>query len=158
MTKFSKPLLMLVVAFSFNSVFTSNLSAAKLDPCSLLTKDEVKAIIKEPVTKAEAGGAPDGTDFCHWYGSDEKLFQKGISLMVKTSNGKELYKGLKNLADEAVPVKDLGDEAFTMKSEKSGVTLYKGNVFIRVTPLYLGGEITVAHCKSLALKALARAK
>lgn len=149
---------MLLATLLMLSFATPVQAAADLDPCSLLTSDEIKAVIKEKITKTEKGKSQDGTLFCHWYGDDKRMLQKGISVMVHPTLGKEMFEANKMLVTKLQPVSGAGDAAYTDAEQKTGIALYKGKVYLTVSPVYKEPSIGVEQCKSLALKALGRMK
>lgn len=133
-------------------------ASSDLDPCALLTNAEVEAAIGVPVESKEDGGSQDGSKFCHWYGQDESLLQRGISLIVADDLGEERYDSFKELATSEVVVTGLGDAAFADAADHEGVTTYQGSAFLRLTALYTGSGVTQENCKSLASIALPRVK
>lgn len=130
---------------------------ATLNPCTLLTDAELTLQIGVPIEKTDQGASQTLTYYCNWYGQDPSLHQKGITLLASTTNGKEFYDSLKALTNAPVDVADFGDGAYVDTSiENSGITLYRGNTFLKVSPLYSDSGVTTEMCKALAVNALTR--
>lgn len=132
--------------------------ASGVDACKLLTNAEVEAEIGVPIEKIESGGTPDGSAFCHWYGKDPAVLQKGISLIVALDNGPARYKAHKDLVKDPMDVVGLGTEAMSTTAEAEIVSTYEGNVHLIVTPLYRPTGIALPETFALASLALPRAK
>ncbi len=131
--------------------------AAGVDACSLLTNDEVIAAIGTTLEKIEKGSTADGTYWCHYYGNDTAILQRGITVLASvTSNAKERWENHRAIADDPVPVFGIGTEAFTSFKDPVMVTLYQNKVYLHVAPLYSNPAIDYTVTKPLAEKALAR--
>lgn len=131
--------------------------ASGIDACKLLTTAEVEAQIGVPVEKVEGGGTPTGATFCHWYGKDPALLQKGISLIVALDNGAERYKAYKDLLTDPMPVIGIGTEAVSTTAAAEILSTYEGKVHLIVTPLYTPTGIALPETFALATLALPRA-
>ena len=109
----------------------SGLSAQSrgLDACSVLTREEIKAVSRDP-GELEPGGnrEPDKVTTCYWRG-----FPKGsVSLWSKVSPDEPKGLALKQLLDngrKARAVPGLGDDAVFMENPSGGPG---GTLFVRV--------------------------
>lgn len=131
--------------------------AKAIDACTLLANDEVIAAIGVTLEKIEKGSTADGTAWCHYYGNDPAILQKGITVMASiSSTAKERWTAHRDAADDPVPVFGIGTEAFTSFKDPVMVTLYQDKVYLYVGPLYSNPAIDHTVTKPLAEKALAR--
>lgn len=132
--------------------------ATSIDACDLLTNAEVVAAIGTTLEKVEKGSTADGTSWCHYYGNDTVILQKGITVLARIApNAKERWEQHRALADDPVPVYGIGTEAFTSSKDPVMVTLYQDKVYLFVGPLYSNPAIDYTVVKPLAEKALTRA-
>lgn len=131
--------------------------ATALDACKLLTTSEVEARIGVPVEKVEGGSTPDGAAFCHWYGKDPAVLQKGISLIVAIDNGADRYKGYKAAVADPMDVVGVGTEAHSTTAKAEILSTYEGSVWLMVTPLYSPTGLGLPETFALAKIALPRA-
>lgn len=134
---------------------TSARASSEFDACSLLTTAEVEAELHGTVQKIEKDGSPTGTKICHWFGpAPQGSLSKGITIMVALDNGAARYDGFRKYAPNPTEEGGFGDAAY---STPDGVlALYRGNVFMRISPLNSASGHTVEISKRLTTKALQR--
>ena len=128
-------------------------TAKDFDACSLLGNGEVEAELGGAIQRTEHGSSPSGTQFCHWYGPRySSTLDKGITIMVALDNGADRYRAFKGLVKTTTDVAGIGDAAYS--TPEGALTLYRGNVFLQVSPLYNETGHTIDMSKRLAAKAL----
>jgi hypothetical protein len=137
---------------------TAEPSAGAIDPCSLLTKEEVEAAIGHPVAEPEGEGI-GGFLGCDYPDPDVSLLTLlSVSLDIAPDEGaaRILYGTYKGLGDGKT-LAGIGDDAFW----NSGLTVLKGKYILGVdlespfdTHEFQGDEL--ATLKELAAKALSR--
>lgn len=123
-------------------------TAAKTDPCSLLTTAEVKAAGVK-ATKPQPAGSQTGGQGCN-YGDDPL---KGVQVIVQPGGGQAYFDQSKALLPASKPLPGLGDQAVRDDSNPQQVSVL---VLQDDTVLSLGGSIKRDDAESLAKKALGR--
>jgi hypothetical protein len=121
--------------------------------CSLLTTAEVTAAIGEPVAKVKGGRSATGAVFCNWYGNDDHLFQKGISLIAASDNVQTRYKGYVSLLS---PTKAMPGVGLAAVSSGTEIVARNARAVVQISELSRG-TLTLPAIKPLVVKALARA-
>lgn len=129
-------------------------AATPKNGCGLLTKAEVVSALGEPLLKVEGGKSSTGAVYCNWFGKDDKLFSKGVTLTAAMDNVKQRYASYKSLMKKKTPLAGVGVEAVT----DGTIILARSNrAMIQIGPMYANSGVTLATIKSLAKKSLARA-
>ena len=123
-------------------------TAAKADPCSLLTTAEVKAAGVK-ATDPKPVGSQTGGQACN-YGDDPL---KGVQVIVQPGGGQPYFDQSKALLSAPKPLSGLGDQAVRDESNPQQVTVL---VLQDDTVLSLGGSVKPDDAESLAKKALGR--
>ncbi len=132
---------------------TAAIAEGNFDPCSLLTRAEVEAEFGGAVQKTESGESRTGSKYCNWHGPKQSATRhKAFSLIVALDSGASRFEAFKATIKNGKDEQGLGTAAYS--TPQGVLVLYRGDVFIQVSPLYGGKEHTVKMSKRLARKAL----
>ncbi len=146
----------LMLAALASSVAVAALAGAgtpKRNACGLLTRAEISTAMREPVSSTKGGRSPTGGLFCNWVGKDAGLFPKGISLIVATSNPKDLYAASGALLEKRKPVPGVGVAAVT---DGNVILARSSRAMVQVGATYVNSGIALATIRGLVKKVLAR--
>jgi hypothetical protein len=125
------------------------LAAHAADACSLLTKDQIAAVTKDPVT--HSGGMPTS---CIWSGKNSTIY-----IGIRDGSTWSTAKGAVQKYGQYQAVSGVGDDAFFEPPNDPKPTLFahKGGNFItvRVNVTGFSPDQTKAAIKALANEALA---
>ena len=146
--------LALVALLGIGSVGVADAGVRATTGCTLLTRAEVIAAIKEPLLTVKGGKDSTGAVFCNWTGKDTRLFSKGITVIAASDNVVVRYKQYLALMKKKTPLTGVGVAAVT---DGQIIIARSGKAMIQIGPLYANSGITLATIKALAKKALARA-
>ena len=127
-----------------------------IDPCALVTKEEVETAIGVSVTEPVREDVAN-LFTCSYKDLETSIYEVvGVSVFVaeREDDARDLYEMAKNNAADAETVAGIGDEA-SWDSILNGLEVLKGkyNIRIDVSP---DGWDTLAIAKELAAKALGR--
>lgn len=89
-------------------------------PCSLLTADQIKAVVSVPVTPGVPGGAKDSPD-CTW--KDAKGEDR-VYVSLKTKDNYNVTKAQMQHTGRLAAVTGVGEDAFLVSSAGSTAYLY----------------------------------
>ena len=89
-------------------------------PCSLLTADQIKAVVGVAVNPGEAGGSKDSPD-CTW--KDAKG-ETRVYVSLKTRDNYNVTKAQMQHTGRLAPVTGVGEDAFFVSSTGSTAYLY----------------------------------
>ncbi|HTV07751.1 MAG TPA: hypothetical protein VMD97_01745 [Candidatus Aquilonibacter sp.] len=92
-----------------------------LDPCTLLTPDQIKAVLNSPVEPGQPGVAK-GSDECTWgdANGDDRVY---IALRP-AADFHTFRKQIEKNGGQVTPVTGLGDDAFFVSPDESSSALY----------------------------------
>ncbi len=143
-----------------------------IDPCSLLTTDEIGGAMQTPVHDPVAGpqhGLPNplGQRTCTWSTSESP--PRSLSVSVVTTQGaklggasggdytaRALFDDTKPLAEGVEPIPGLGDDAFFGAVAGVQVSVVRGDVFLSVTVPFGLTDADAAAVRALAPTAVGR--
>lgn len=139
-------------------------AAGPLNPCDLVTKDEVETIVGEPVSPPEYRDArnPLGQKMCQYNTvSASRLIQVSVirtsDMLPKVREGGQsaegIYKTTKNAITPLEEVKGIGDDAFW---GTPGLHILKGNVYIVVSVGNTGKRENLELARKIAGKVMSR--
>jgi hypothetical protein len=100
-------------------LFTAT-SAHAQAPCSLLTPDQIKAVVGVPVTPGQAGGSKDSPD-CTWH---DAKGETRVYVSLKTRDNYNVTKAQMQHTGRLAPVTGVGEDAFFVSSTGSTAYLY----------------------------------
>lgn len=134
---------------------TVTVAEVKLDPCSLLTREEVEAEFGGPVQKTNSGESQAGSKYCNWHGpAQSSLRKKGLLIDRRTRQRCITIRGIQGTMKNGKSEKGLGAAAYS--TPEGVLVLYRDNVYLQISPLFGGKEHTLEMSKRLASKALER--
>ncbi len=160
------------VASTTTTVAVDPVTGNPIDPCSLLTTDEISAAMQTPVHEPVAGpqhGLPNplGQRTCTWSTSESP--PRSLSVSVVTTQGaklggasggdytaRSLFDDTKPLAEGVEPIPSLGDDAFFGAVAGVQVSVVEGDVFLSVTVPFGLTDADAAAVRALAPAAVGR--
>lgn len=89
-------------------------------PCSLLTADQIKAVVGVPVNAGEAGGTKESPD-CTWH---DAKGETRVYVSLKTRDNYNVTKAQMQHTGKLAPVTGVGEDAFFVSSTGSTAYLY----------------------------------
>ncbi|MCZ2111153.1 MAG: DUF3558 domain-containing protein [Dehalococcoidia bacterium] len=151
-----------------NDTKANDVSNVSLDPCKLLTAEEVAAAIGNPVDEGQAGeakGSPLGQAICTWSGqgglsansllvSVERSKDFAKTLKDQGYTAKKLYEDGKKIATDATDVTGVGVAAYR---SKNGLNVLVDGATFNVS-LITSGKANDAQLADLAKKVATRLK
>ena len=143
-----------------------------IDPCSLLTTDEIGSALQVPVGAPQAGPSsnlpnPLGQRTCTWSTSESPPRSVAISVVTTESaslggasggdyTAQKLFEDTKPLAEGLEPIEGLGDEAFFGAVAGMQVSVLKDDVYLAVTVPFGTTDADAAAVRALAPLAVGR--
>ena len=143
-----------------------------IDPCSLLTVDEIGSALQVPVGAPAAGPQsnlpnPLGQRTCTWTTNESPPRSVAVSVVTTQSaqmggaaggtyTARQLFEDTKPLAEAPEPVPGLGDDAFFGAVAGMQMTVLKGDVYFSVTVPFGITDADAAVVRALAPLAVAR--
>jgi hypothetical protein len=97
-----------------------SLAAHAQSPCTLLTPDQIKAVVSVPVAPGTPGGSKDAPD-CTW--KDSKGEDR-VYVSLKTRDNYNVTKAQMQNTGRLAPVTGVGEDAFFVSSTGSTAYLY----------------------------------
>ncbi len=91
------------------------------DPCTLLTPDQIKAVLNSPVEPGQPGVAKDSNE-CTW--SDANGADRLYIALRPAAEFRTLRSNLEKSGGHATPVTGLGQDAFFVSPDESSSALY----------------------------------
>ena len=91
------------------------------DTCSLLTPDQIKAVLNSPVEPGQAGVAKDSNE-CTW--SDDKGEDRVYIALRPAAEFRTFRSNIEKAGGHATPVTGLGEDAFFVSPDESSAALY----------------------------------
>jgi len=136
----------LVASSAHNAVAQS----APIDPCTLLTADQVKAVLGVEI----AVGPPPGKSSCMWKSTGAKVQMVTVSLQPSTTSWEHLKTVLPSIP--ANPVSGVGDDAFYQNFGTFAPLAVKKGGTIFIVKIYgvAAADKQVEYEKALALDVL----
>ncbi len=136
----------LVASSAHNAVARS----AQIDPCTLLTADQVKAVLGVDI----AVGPPPGKSSCLWKSTGTKVQMVTVSLQPSTTSWEHLKTVLPSIP--ANPVSGVGDDAFYQNFGTFAPLAVKKGGTIFIVKIYgvAAADKQVEYEKALALDVL----
>lgn len=131
------------------------LCAADIDPCSLVTKDEVNDALKDQVTKVDP--VPHAKS-CTFYltKSDRLAGQDRVAVIASGGHSaSEIDQIQKKIGGAAQAVSDLGDKAL-VRTDPPTVYVLKGDSLLTMQVMAKGKSVSADTLTDLARKALGR--
>ncbi len=92
-----------------------------LDPCSLLTPDQIKAVLNSPVEPGQPGVAK-GSNECTW--SDANGADRVYIALRPAAEFRTIRSNLEKSGGHATPVTGLGQDAFFVSPDETSSALY----------------------------------
>ncbi|HTN79557.1 MAG TPA: DUF3558 family protein [Acidimicrobiales bacterium] len=143
-----------------------------IDPCSLLTVDEIGSALQVPVSAPTPGPQsnlpnPLGQRTCTWTTTESPPRSVAVSVVTTQSaqlggaaggtyTAHQLFEDTKPLAEGVEPIPGLGDDAFFGAVAGMQVTVVKGDVYFSVTVPFGTTDADAAIVRALAPLAVAR--
>lgn len=100
------------------TLFTA--AARAQSPCSLLTPDQIKAVLNTPVSPGVPGGTKDSPD-CTWH---DAKGENRVYLNLKSRDNFNVTKAQMRNTGRMTPVTGVGEDAFFVSSTGSTTYLY----------------------------------
>ncbi len=92
-----------------------------LDPCSLLTPDQIKAVLNSPVEPGQPGVAKDSNE-CTW--SDANGADRLYIALRPAAEFRTIRSNIEKAGGHTTPVTGLGQDAFFVSPDESSAALY----------------------------------
>jgi Protein of unknown function (DUF3558) len=143
-----------------------------VDPCALLTVDEISAALLAPVLEPVAGPQanlpnPLGQRTCTWSTQESPPRSLSISAVTTESaqaggalggsySADQLFEDTKQLVEGLEPVADVGDDAYLGSVAGVQMSVLDGDVYISVGVPFGSSEAEVAAVRALAPVAVSR--
>ena len=143
-----------------------------IDPCSLLTVDEIGSALQVAVSQPQAGPQsnlpnPLGQRTCTWSTSESPPRSLAVSVVTTESaslggasggdyTARKLFEDTKPLAEGLEPIPDLGDDAFFGAVAGMQVSVLKDDVYLSVTVPFGTTEADATAVQALAPLAVGR--
>ncbi len=147
-------------------------SGNTVDPCSLLTTDEIGSALQVPVGGPVAGPQgnlpnPLGQRTCTWSTNESPPRSVSVSVVTTQSaslggasggdyTARQLFEDTKPLAEGVEPLPGLGDDAFFGAVAGMQVSVLKGDTYMSVTVPFGISEGDAAAVRALAPIAVSR--
>jgi hypothetical protein len=144
----------------------------EVDPCSLLTVDEVGAALQAPVLEPAAGPQgnlpnPLGQRTCTWSTQDSPPRSMSISVVTTDSaqaggalggsySAERLFEDTKQLVEGLEPVADVGDDAYLGSVAGVQMSVLEGDVYLSVGVPFGTSEADLAAVRALTPVAVSR--
>jgi hypothetical protein len=100
-------------------LFTATAAYAQA-PCSVLTLDQIKAVVGVPVNPGQPGGSKDSPD-CTWKDAKDEI---RVYVSLKTRDNYNVVKAQMQHTGRLAPVTGVGEDAFFVSSAGSTAYLY----------------------------------
>lgn len=92
-----------------------------IDPCSLLTADQIKAVIQSPVEAGQPGVAK-GSNECTW--GDANGNDRVYIALRPAAEFRTMRSSIEKNGGHAIPVTGVGEDAFFVSPDESSSALY----------------------------------
>jgi hypothetical protein len=155
-----------------NTAVVEPVKGNPIDPCSLLTTDEVGSALQVPVggpTPGPQGSLPNplGQRTCTWSTSESPPRSVALSVVTTQSasvggasggdyTARQLFDDTKPLTEGLEPITGLGDDAFFGAVAGMQVSVLKGDVYLSVTVPFGTSDTDATTVRTLAPLAVGR--